>query len=403
MAVFSFKAKNLAGQVIEGRREAADRFDLANALRKEGYFLISRKEEKAESSFLKLSSIFGRVSIQEKMVFARNLAVMVGAGVSMIRGLDVLSRQSDNKNWKKTLENMGQIIKQGSSLSQSMENYPGVFSPLFRSMVKSGEASGKLEEALRLVANQLEREYELKRKVRGALVYPAVIIIAMVIIGILMMVYVVPTLVSTFEELGVELPATTSIIIGISGFLTGHWFLSSVLGVVIAAIFLLLTRSAPGKKFLSAFFLKLPVISGIVKKVNAARVSRTLSSLISSGVEIVEALQVTEDVVQNPRFKKVLNSARGEIQKGNPVSRVFIENDDLFPLLVGEMMAVGEETGKFSDMLLRVASFYEESVAESTKALSTVIEPVLMIIIGVFVGFFAVSMIQPLYSISGGL
>ena len=284
-----------------------------------------------------------------------------------------------------------------------MEDYPRVFSPLFRSMVKAGETSGKLEEALRLVAQQLERDYDLRRKVRGAFAYPAIILLAMVIIGVLMMVYVVPTLISTFEELDVELPVTTLIVVKVSRFLIDSWFLASILLLAFFSAIFAFGRSGAGKNIISTVLLKTPIISGIIKKVNAARVSRTLSSLISSGVDIIEALEVTEGVVQNPRFKKVMVVARDEIQKGRPISHVFIENSGLFPLLVGEMMAVGEETGKFSEMLSRLASFYEEDVADSTKTLSTVIEPFLMIFIGAVVGFFAISMIQPLYSLTAGI
>ncbi|MBI5787160.1 MAG: type II secretion system F family protein, partial [Candidatus Niyogibacteria bacterium] len=259
------------------------------------------------------------------------------------------------------------------------------------------------EEALKLTAEHLERDYDLRRKVRGAFIYPAIIVITMAVIGILMLVYVVPTMVATFEELGVKLPFTTMIIVVVSRFLIDRWILSSILLAVSAALFVAGLGSERGKRVLAAISLKLPVISEMVKKINSARASRTLSSLISSGVEIVEALDITKDVVQNVRFKKVLAEARDEIQKGNPISKVFIENSGLFPLLVGEMIAVGEETGKLSEMLSRLAGFYEDDVAESTKALSTIVEPVLMIIIGSIVGFFAISMIQPIYSVVGGL
>lgn len=402
MPVFYFRAKNLSGAEIEGRREAADRYELASNLKKEGYFLIGQKEETKKESVLKFVSILRRVSIQEKMMFARNLGVMAGAGVSLIRGLDVLSRQTGNSVWRDTLQKLAQAIKKGQTLSQSMEDYPKFFSPLFRSMVKAGEVSGKLEEALRLIAQQLERDYDLRRKVRGAFAYPLIILAAMLIIGILMMVYVVPTLIDTFKELGVELPATTKLVVGVSSFIINHWILTLLAALSVFSAAVMLASSQKGKEFFSAVFLKTPVISGLMKKINSARVSRTLSSLVSSGIEIVEALQITEGVVRSPKFKRVLNLAREEIQKGNPVSRAFIENRDVFPLLVGEMMSVGEETGKFSEMLFKLASFYEEDVSESTKSLSTIIEPALMMAIGIFVGFFAISMIQPLYSISSG-
>ncbi len=403
MPVFYFQAKNLAGKELSGHREASDRYELAGILKKEGYFLLSHKEERIKAPFLRLASLFGRVPMQEKMVFARNLAVMVSAGVSLVKSLDVLSRQTDNSAWRKTLEDMGQEVKKGRALSKAMEDKPNIFSPLFRAMVKAGEASGKLDEALKLVAQQLERDYDLRRKVRGALAYPAVILSAMVVIGILMMVYVVPTLIQTFEELEVELPSTTAFVVLVSKFLIEKWLLSLVVVVSFAGAIITAASSDGGKNFLSAVLLKTPVVSSLIKKVNSARVSRTLGSLIGSGVDIVEALRVTGEVIQNPKFKKVLVLAEEEIQKGNQISQIFIKNSNLFPLLVGEMMSVGEETGKFSEMLSRLADFFEEDVSQSTKTLSTVIEPVLMITMGVVVGFFAISMIQPLYSLTSGI
>ena len=324
MPTFSFKAKNLSGAEIGGLREASDRFDLASALRHEGYFLLTQREEKTLTPFFKISHLLGRVSVQEKMVFAKNLAVMIGAGVSLVKALNVLSRQTNNKTWKTAVENLEQDLKKGRTLSQAMEARPKIFSQLFRSMVKAGETSGKLEEALGLIAQQLERDYDLMRKVKSALVYPAIIVLAMVAIGALMMIYVVPTLISTFRELDVELPATTAFIIATSDFLINHWILSLAISAAVFTALFFAVRSKSGKDILSAVFLKTPLISGLVKKVNAARISRTLSSLVSSGVEIVEALEVTEEVVQNPRFKNVLARAREEIQMGNPISRVFI-------------------------------------------------------------------------------
>src|SRR3989344_1353926 len=403
MAVFYFQAKNISGQELSGHRDAVDRYDLAGNLKKEGYFLLNYREDRIKTPFLKLASLFGRVPMQEKMVFARNLAVMVSAGVSLVKSLDVLSRQTDNRAWRKILEDAGLAVKKGKPLSRAMEESPAVFSPLFRAMVRAGEASGKLDEALKLVAQQLERDYDLRRKARGAFAYPAVILFAMIVIGILMMVYVVPTLVQTFEELEVELPATTLVIVYASKFLTERWLLSALITASFAGLIAAAASSDKGRNIISIILLKTPIASALIKKINSARVSRTLGSLISSGVDIVDAIRVTGDVVQNPRFKKVLASAEEEIQKGNQISQVFIQNSDLFPLLVGETMAVGEETGKFSEMLARLADFFEEDVSQSTKTLSTIIEPALMIIMGVVVGFFAISMIQPLYSLTAGI
>ncbi|MBI1957589.1 MAG: type II secretion system F family protein, partial [Candidatus Niyogibacteria bacterium] len=386
----------------EGREEAADKFALAATLRKKGYFLIASKEASAASRRFSVS-LFGRISLADKMMFARNLSVMSGAGVSIVRSLEVLSRETSNQRFSKALTDLSVSVTKGKSLSQAMEEHPAIFSKLFRAMVRAGEASGRLEESLKLVAMQMERDYDLIRKVRGAFMYPAIILIAMLAIGILMLIFVVPTLLATFEELDVELPPTTRFVIGVSEFFLNHEILASILSLLVVGGSIAAAVSAWGRRATGIALLRLPVISGIVRKVNAARTARTLSSLIGSGVEIVEALSVTMDVVQNPRFKKVLEESRAEIQKGNPISAVFVKHSNLYPVVVGEMIAVGEETGKLSEMLERLAVFFEEEVAEETKSLSTIIEPILMIIIGVVVGFFAISMIQPIYSVSGGI
>ena len=400
MANYSYTAKTLAGEELRGLREARDKFELARTLRQEGYVLIKSEEAKPgwnfDFSFLALG-----VPISEKMLFARNLAVMVGAGLALARGLDVLGAETANRRFKDALLGLAGAIRKGDNFSRALARYPNIFSELFRSMVESGEKSGKLEEALKLISHQLKRDYDLRKKVRGALMYPAIILIAMAGVGTLMLIYVVPTLVSTFRELNVPLPLSTRIIIAASAFVLENYILVLVLLVVLVFAVFLALRSRAGRRIFDTVFLRLPVISGLVKKTNAARTARTLGSLLGSGVEIMEALRVTEGVLQNHYYKEVLREAQKDIERGDPISRIFIANPRLYPLLVGEMMAVGEETGKLSEMLFRLAVFYESEVASATKNLSTIIEPALMIVIGVVVGFFAISMIQPLYSVVG--
>ncbi len=270
-------------------------------------------------------------------------------------------------------------------------------------MVKAGEESGKLSLALKNIGMQLETSYQLSRKVRGALMYPAVIVGVMIAIGVLMMVFMVPTLTATFVGLGVKLPLSTRIIIGISNFLKNY--LLFALGGVVVVGFGLVTafRTIRGQRYYDWFSLHVPIIGQIVKQVNAARTARTLSSLLASGVEIVVAIGVTKEVIQNSFYKEVLDEIQATIQKGNQISEVFLAHEKLYPMFVGEMVAVGEETGKISDMLLGVANFYEDEVDQKTKDMSSVIEPFLMVFIGVAVGFFALAMIGPIYSLGDSI
>jgi type IV pilus assembly protein PilC len=403
--IFSYYAKKLSGKETKGEMEAWDRFELARFLRQQGYTLVSFKEKKEKQKF---NFVFGGlglkgISLSDKMIFSRNLGVMISAGLPLTRALEILSRQTKNQKFKKILLALMGSIQKGTSLSEAMKNYPKVFSSLFIAMVKVGEGSGQLSESLKLIAEQLERDYNLTKKIKGAMIYPAIIIIAMIVVGILMLIYVVPTLVSTFKELNVELPMSTQIIIFISDFFVSHTILAIISFLVLLLIILWFMRTEKGKRIFGNVLLRMPLFSPVVKKINSARTSRTLASLIAAGVNIIEALSITKDVLQNYRYKQVLEDAKVDVQKGAPISESFKKASNLYPILVGEMVAVGEETGKLSEMLNRLAVFYEEEVAEATKDMTTVIEPVLMIIIGVIVGFFAISMIKPMYSMMGGL
>ncbi len=401
MAVFTYKAIGRNGEMIEGKENVPDRFVLYRKIKSDGHFVVSVKEETAVKTKVvgKLNSLFGRVKMQEKINFARNLGSMVEAGLAVTRALTVMEKQTKNKKLKKLLQDLMESVSKGKTLSESLSSYKKVFSPLFISMVKAGEESGNLPNSLKTIALQMEKSHAIVKKVRGAMLYPAVIIFLMIVIGILMMVYMVPTLSETFKGLGVELPLPTRVIIFISDFLRANFllFFASILGV--AGAIVAFARSKSGSRFFNRITIKIPVIGELLKQVNSARTARTLSSLISSGVDIVVALGVTQEVLQNVFYKEVLDKAQKSVEKGDPMSAVFVANENLYPIFVGEMMSVGEETGQMSEMLLNVAVFYENEVDQKTKDLSTIIEPILMIIIGSAVGLFAISMLAPTYSL----
>ena len=408
MPKFKYKAKKMSGEEAEGVSEVADKYELARNLRKDGYILISFEEEGVKKDrktalFYFIFSIFGRVSVAEKMIFSRNLSVMLSAGLPISRALVALSRQTKNKKFQKVLVDVCADISKGESFSSALDRHPEVFSNLFVAMVKSGERSGKLPESLNLIAQQLERDLTLRRRITGALMYPAIIIVAMIGIGILMLIFVVPTLVSVFSELNIQLPLTTRTIIFTSNLVLNNGILMALALFIAVFIVILAFRARKGRDLIDFISLHIPFISPLVKKMNSSRTTRTLSSLLGAGVDVTEAFDITENILQNHYYKNILKKAKSEIQKGSPIAKVFIDAENLYPSLVGEMVAVGEETGQLADMLLRLAIFYEEEIAELTKNLATIIEPILMIFIGAVVGFFAISMIQPMYSMMGGL
>lgn len=404
MPSYTYKAQRQDGSVYDGKFEGEDRFALYGAIRKEGGRILTFEESSERRfTFTRVDLLVARVKLSEKIALTRNLAAMIEAGLSLTRALAVLERQTKNKKLKAVIEKISADIRGGSSFHEALKKHKKIFSPLFVSMVKAGEESGSLAGSLRVVGAQMEKAYQLTRKVRGALIYPAIVVTAMVGIGILMLIYVVPTLTSTFEELNAELPASTQAVIGVSEFLKNHTLTAIALFAGAVFGFFYLLRTAVGKSALEWLILRIPIISGIVRETNSARTTRTLSSLLSAGVDVILALSITTDVVQNSRFKKVLALAGEYVQKGSPLSKAFIENAALYPSLMSEMIAVGEETGKLSEMMLKTAEFYESEVEQKTKDMSTVIEPFLMIFIGIVVGFFAISMIMPIYSLSNSV
>ncbi len=401
MSLFKYKAVNREGQTYEASMEAPDRFVVYRKIKENGDSIIYANEVRSQFavSLSKLNTMFSRVKTHEKIIFARNLAAMIEAGLSVTRALAVMEKQTKNKKLKVILQELNEDISRGQSLSESMRQRKDTFSTLFVSMVKAGEESGNLAGSLKVVAIQMEKAYQLTKKVRGALMYPAVIVCIMIVIGILMLVYMVPTLTATFKGLGVELPRSTQMVIAVSDFLRSQYLLAFSGFIVFVGAMVAFARSVVGKRFFDMAFLRVPIIGTIVKEINAARTARTLSSLLSSGVDIVLAIGVTEEVLQNSYYKNVLKKSQAAIQKGDPISAIFIENERLYPIFVGEMMSVGEETGKMADMLLGVATFYEDEVDQKTKDMSSLIEPFLMVLMGVAVGFFAISMLAPTYSL----
>ena len=399
MALYKYKAKDKEGNIYERTIEVKNRLDIYNVIREEGGRMVFIREVGNQSVLLFWDSIFSNISTHQKITFAKNLGLMMRAGLPLTRALSVMSKQSKSKPFKKLLSELEADVSHGKTLSESLKRWPKVFSRLFVSMVKAGEESGNVSGSLDIVSTQMEKLYLLAKKVRGALIYPAIIISVMIVIAVLLLIFMVPTLTATFEGLGVELPLATRILIYLSNFLVEHT-LAVLTGAVLFVIsFVLFFQTRIGRNLADTVSVHVPVIGEMVKEFESARSTRTLSSLLSSGVEIVVALDVTIDVLQNHLYKDVLTQVRMAIEKGEPMSAVFIRHEHLYPLFVGEMVAVGEETGKISEMLMGVASYYEEEVDQKTKDLSTIIEPVLMIIIGIGVGIFAISMLAPTYSL----
>lgn len=394
---FSFKAQSKEGKIINDIIEAPNKIEALESLKKDYTTILFIEEKKA--GFNVTISFLSRVTMKEKIMFTKNIAGMLEAGISISRALQILAKQTNNKYFQEIINDLESTISKGGTFSDGLEKHSKIFSPLFVSMVRAGEESGGLVASLREIGSTIEKSFELNRKIKGAMMYPSVIICAIIIIGILMMIYVVPTLTKTFKDLGTELPPTTKLVINVSDFMSSSpLLLFAILAAIVFGIWGMF-KFKKTKRAMDFIIPRLPMIGTIVKETYTARTARTMSSLIFSGIDITRAIEITKDVVQNSYYKDLLEKSKDVVQQGGTLSSVFKENTKLYPMMLGEMVEVGEETGKLSKMLADIATFYESEVDAKTKNLSTIIEPVLMILIGGAVGFFAVSMLQPMYSL----
>lgn len=401
MPKYIYTARSYSGEVKNGDAVAQNEKSLAQQLRSEGFLVTSillAEEEKETKSSLKFFDQFMSVPLKEKMVFARNLSIMFASGLPVSRAIGNLALQTKNKTFKKVLLDIFEEIQSGKSLSEGLVKYPKVFGELFVNMVRVGETAGNLDEVLKIVAVQLEKEHDLKSKVKGAMVYPAVILTVMFVIGIIMLTFVLPKLMAVFKDMNAELPAATQFVIALSDALRNHGLIVAI-GFVLFIFFIqYFLRQESGKKALSWISLKFPAFSPLIKQMNCARFARIYSSLLKSGVGAVEALKIISHTLTNYYYQKAITNSIEDIQKGVALSKVLAEHEDIFPVLVSQIVQVGEETGKTEAVLLQLAEFYEGEVDQITKNLSAIIEPLLMVVIGVAVGFFAIAMLMPMYS-----
>jgi type IV pilus assembly protein PilC len=402
---YFYTAKSFKGEIKTGILEAEDKKDLSKILHQEGYVLIKADiefEEKKKKLEISLP-FFRGVSLTEKMMFTRNLQVMISAGVALPRSLSILLEQTRNIKFRKALAEILEGITKGESFSGSLNKYPDIFPELFASMIKVGEESGTLEDVLKNLTFQMEREHDLRSKIKGAMIYPAVIICAMAGIGTLMLIMVIPKLAETFKELEIDLPATTRFVIALGEFLATKWYLLLIIIFILFFLFQRIFKTRAGKRVFDKIALKTPIISPIVRQTNSAQTLRTLSSLITSGVPIVQSLKIVSGALGNIYFQEAIAEAKEKVQKGEKLSEALKPYQNIYPPMVIQMVEIGEETGQTSEVLAKLANFYEEEVTNATKNLSSVIEPVLMLLIGGAVGFFAISMIQPMYSMLGAI
>ncbi len=410
MPKYSYTAKNLKGNEETDFLEAKDKSHLAKLLKEKGWFLISAEEPKEEGAkkelkipgFESLQNLFG-VPLSEKLFFTKNLAVMVKTGVPLPRAFEILGSQTKNKKFNNVLSIIAKKIIKGESLPEAMSSFPKIFPIIFQETLKVGEETGKIEESLNMLANQMSKEHALKSKIKAAMVYPLMVLSFTGLIGAAMLIFAVPKIKAAFEELEITLPITTRSVLYLADFLKEKWFwaILIIIGIIIFSTIALRTKN--GKKLKSKLFLSIPLISKITKQANSSLTLMTLSSLLGSGVPIVRSLKITAGALSNFYFKKALNDASELVEKGEKLSVALKPHENILMPMAIQMIEVGEETGETADVLYKLAEFYQEEVDTATQKISSVIEPTLIIIIGGIVGFFALSMMQPMFSIMGGI
>lgn len=394
---FHYKAlKN--GKIVEKKIEAASSDAVIDYLQKNDYFPISVVAEKDGGNSI-FGGMFQKVDFNDIVDFTRQVALMLNAGLTLIDSLEILRRQITKPILKKMIEDIDTKIKGGTSFSNALLDYNKIFSKLYVSLVKSGEASGKLGEILLRLADNLEKEREFKSKLKGALVYPAVVVIGMFVVMFIMVTFVLPKLLGLYKDFNVELPLSTKILIAVSNFSTKFWPL--VLVLIFTGVYLLKKYLATksGKENFDKFMLKLPVFAKIISISALVESTRTLAILISSGISILDALSIVVDATENSVYQQAFLTVSHKVEKGLSLGTA-LEQEEIFPPILVQMSQVGEQTGNLDDTLFRLSKYFEMESEMATKTMTTLIEPAILVVLGVGVGFLVMSVITPIYNLT---
>ncbi len=406
MSTFAFRAVDVAGIPSRGEVDAESKSVVSEQLRDRGLIVLDVSEKKEAFRLESLLDRFRRVGLRDLSVFSRQFATLIASGMPMLRALSTLEDQTDNELLAEAVGEVRQDVEAGSSLAQAMDRHPKVFDTLYRSLVRSGESSGQLEQALERIAFQLEKLDSLKRQIRSATTYPTFVFCFACVVLIAIVAFVVPVFVGVFKDIAQsspdtssELPAITQVTVGISHAVTGYWFIlfPGIAALLIA--FFQFKKTEVGRHWWDRVKLRLPAhIGDIVQKVALARWSRTLSGSISAGVPLLQAIKVTGQTSGNIMVEEAMDEVYDSIKSGGTLAAP-IERSPIFPAMVGHMVAVGEETGQLDQMLGKIADFYEAEVDAKVKALTALIEPLMIVFVGGIVGFIVISMYMPMLSI----
>ncbi len=399
MAKYNYIVKTKKGEVRQGAIEAPSQSTVRQVLERKGYLVVELKEEKKGFAFN--ISFLGGVKLRDKAVFVRQLATMLDAGIPMIESLEVIITQTRNQKLVEALTDIKEKVEGGVSLSKTLEDHPSIFRPVFMSVVSSGEETGKLPKVLLQLAEELEQEQDFSSQFWAALAYPIFVLCVLIIVVGIMMVFVIPQLTEIFAEAEMTLPWTTQVLLTVSSFVAKFWWLIIlfIIGIGVAIRYYLNTER--GKYFWSRLKLKIPVFKTLVEEAAMVRFSRMMSLLLGTGIPILKAIRLTADSLENMLYRDVLSQAASEVERGVPFSTP-LEKSGIFPIVVPQMIKVGEQSGKISEILSKLANYYQQEAESRIKAISSLVEPVVLVILGLGVGFVVFSIIIPIYQISLG-
>lgn len=399
---FIFKARTQAGELKDGEIEASNKEKAIEILQKNKLFLLNIEEKKKQDNIWKgdITKYFNRVTPKELVIFYRQLATLIGARVPILSSLTAIREQTDNDYFQAIIQEMINDIEDGSALSAAMEKHKKIFSVLAVGIIRAGEASGGLKNSIQHIADNTEKNFSLTSQIKSALIYPVIVLIVFIVVGFLVMTFIVPKLLTMVKELDVEIPWYTQAIILISGFMASYWWaiLLIIAGAIIASIYYL--RTEEGAYEWDRIKIKIPKFGAVIKGIYMARFSENLSVLLSSGIPIIKALTVVGAVIGNQIYEKIILEAAEEVRTGGSVSTALKRYPE-FPPIVTQMIKIGEESGKTDEILKEVAKFYEQETEATTKNLTTLIEPIMIVVMGLAVGLLAVSVIMPIYDVAG--
>ncbi|MFC1808502.1 type II secretion system F family protein [Candidatus Omnitrophota bacterium] len=404
MPLFQYVVKDETGKDITGTHEASDVKELVNVFRSRGYVIVKVTEKKSATSVRTKSRTAKRrrIKIDDLVVFARQMATMIDAGVPLIQSLDILGEQMDNVRFASVIKNVRDSVEGGKAFSESLEPHRKVFSDLFINMVKAGETSGQLYEILDRLASYLEKTANLQKKVKAALIYPSVVTLVALAITIFMMTFVIPRFASIFASLDATLPGPTLLLINVSHFMQRNFLLA--MGLLIVGIFLFrrYIKTKKGRMWFDTRILVMPIFGPLLLKVVMSKFSRTLSTLVRSGVPILASFEIVEKTVGNALIASIINEVRENVKEGGAITNV-LNKKAIFPTMVTRMIAVGEESGSLEEMLGKIADFYDEQVDIAVDGLTSLIEPLIIVFLGVVIGGMVICMFLPIFSLTQNL